>query len=194
MTARARNQARNLARHLALARDLAEALDLDPERALVLARVLARTRSRDGAQAHAHVLARARLRMPHLAPYLAHARDLALALTSGPDPTLDRARTLARALRTASRNVGVAQGGSGTVGSRNVAPATGAVRLIRGAVRVLPAEHRDRYRDEFDSELYELAAAGAARAAQLAYALRLLDRAWILRAELRECAARRTAA
>lgn len=190
MTARARNRARNQARLLALARDLAEALDLDPERALVLARALARTRSRDGAQAHAHVLARARLRMPHLAPYLAHARDLALALTSGPEPTLDRARTLARALRTASHNVGAA----GTATSHKMAPATGATKLIRSAVRVLPAEHRDRYRDEFDSELYELTAAGASRAAQLAYAVRLLDRAWVLRAELRESAARRRAA
>jgi hypothetical protein len=74
---------------------------------------------------------------------------------------------------------------------RSVAPAAVAARVARGAVRVLPAAFRDRYNAEVGSELYELAAAGASPWAQLAYAVRLLDRAWVLRAELREAAAKR---
>jgi len=58
-------------------------------------------------------------------------------------------------------------------------------RVTGVAVRVLPARHRERYRDEYGSELHELAAAGTPRWRQIAYALRLLDRSWVLRAELR---------
>ena len=64
-------------------------------------------------------------------------------------------------------------------------------RLTRTVLRVLPPADRPRYDEEFRSEVYELAAAGASRWAQLAYAVRLLDRAWVLRAELREVAVRR---
>lgn len=67
-------------------------------------------------------------------------------------------------------------------------PAAGAVKLARGTVKALPAANRSRYHDEFTSELYELAAAGASRWKQLAYSLRLLNQAWVLRAELRATA------
>jgi WhiB family transcriptional regulator, redox-sensing transcriptional regulator len=64
-------------------------------------------------------------------------------------------------------------------------PVRWAGRLAGMAAQVLPAEHRARYQEEFAGELYELAEAGAPRRRQLAHALRLVDRAWILRAELR---------
>ena len=64
-------------------------------------------------------------------------------------------------------------------------------RLARGAVRVLPVTARGRYREEFESKLYELAAAEASRWTQFLYGIRLVDRAWVLRAELRLAARRR---
>jgi hypothetical protein len=64
-------------------------------------------------------------------------------------------------------------------------------RLVQFATRALPPQHRARYRDEYRSELFELAAAGTSGRGQLIYALRLLDRAWVLRAELRESVARK---
>lgn len=64
-------------------------------------------------------------------------------------------------------------------------PARAARALTDVVVGVLPAEHQGRYREEFSSELYELAAAGGSKWMQVAYAVRLLDRAWVLRAELR---------
>ncbi|MCU7726253.1 hypothetical protein ODJ79_21200 [Actinoplanes sp. KI2] len=75
-------------------------------------------------------------------------------------------------------------------GPRPATPAAVAAWLAHKAVRVLPAASRDRYHDEFGSELYELAAAGASRWVQLRYVTRLLDQAWVLRAELREAATR----
>lgn len=68
-------------------------------------------------------------------------------------------------------------------------PTAGAARRLTSvAVRVLPPGDRDRYRDEFRSELHELAVAGASGWAQVAYAMRQLDLAWVLRAELRTAA------
>ena len=58
-------------------------------------------------------------------------------------------------------------------------------RLTAVAVRVLPVQHRARYREEYLAELYDLAAMGVPRWGQLVYSLRLLDRAWMVRAELR---------
>jgi hypothetical protein len=70
-------------------------------------------------------------------------------------------------------------------------PGRAAGQVAGIAVRVLPAGHQARYREEFAAELYDVAEAGASRWRQLAYALRLLDRAWMLRAELRAPAHRR---
>jgi hypothetical protein len=77
------------------------------------------------------------------------------------------------------------------VAANAAVPVAVAVRLANGAVRVLPAGCRCRYDAEFGSELYELAAAGASRWEQMMYAVRLLDRAWVLRAELRKAAVQR---
>jgi hypothetical protein len=72
---------------------------------------------------------------------------------------------------------------------QGAAPLSGAVRLARVSVRVLPTEHQARYDEEWRAELHDLAAEGASWFGQLLYALRLLDRAWVLRAELKAAAA-----
>ncbi|MFJ8691042.1 hypothetical protein [Micromonospora wenchangensis] len=80
---------------------------------------------------------------------------------------------------------------SGTPSTTRVRRSPSAERLVSAAVRVLPAEQRSRYRDEYRSELYDIAAAGASRWSLLTYALRLVDRAWVLRAELRDVTLKR---
>jgi hypothetical protein len=65
------------------------------------------------------------------------------------------------------------------------------VRLAGVAARLLPAAARARYREEYQGELAELAVAGAGRRNQFGYALRLLTRAPLLRAELRSASRRR---
>jgi len=60
-----------------------------------------------------------------------------------------------------------------------------AARLLSGASRILPASQRARYADEFQSELWDLAAAGAGRRGQLAYAIRQTGSVPRLRLELR---------
>lgn len=74
------------------------------------------------------------------------------------------------------------------------APAVMATRIAHGVVNILPVDSRSRYREEFESDLQELAVQGASRWAQIAYSFRLVDQAWILRAELQRAAARRKAA
>ncbi|BCJ51856.1 hypothetical protein Asp14428_33310 [Actinoplanes sp. NBRC 14428] len=61
-----------------------------------------------------------------------------------------------------------------------------ALRLADRTARILPPLSQARYEEEFRSELFELAAAGATWWAQLRHTLRLFDRAWVLRAELHE--------
>jgi hypothetical protein len=58
-------------------------------------------------------------------------------------------------------------------------------RLVDVASCVVPVVHRERYREEWRSELHELAAIGRSRQQQLTYAVRLLTRAWEVRFELR---------
>jgi hypothetical protein len=65
------------------------------------------------------------------------------------------------------------------------APWTGAVRLTLVSVRVLPVTDQARYAEEWQADLYELAFTGASWWAQLVYALRILNDAWVLRAELK---------
>lgn len=66
------------------------------------------------------------------------------------------------------------------------APSRSASQLVNGAARLLPAADRGRYQEELHAELLELAAGGATRRAQLAYAGRLAARIWSLRRALRE--------
>jgi DNA-directed RNA polymerase specialized sigma24 family protein len=70
-------------------------------------------------------------------------------------------------------------------------PARAAARVAGLATRVLPVAHRVRYRDEYQSELYEISSAGASWWQQMMYAIRLLDRSWELRFELRQQKTRR---
>jgi hypothetical protein len=72
-----------------------------------------------------------------------------------------------------------------TVGGRGRNPATrSAVKVVAVAVRILPAKDRPRFDEEFRSELYYLASAGASRMAQLRYALNQVNRAFEHRTEL----------
>jgi hypothetical protein len=74
---------------------------------------------------------------------------------------------------------------------RQVKPRRVAGRVADLAARVLPAAHRARYCDEYRSELHDLAADRASWWQQVMYAVRLLDRSWELRYELRRPAAGR---
>jgi MFS family permease len=56
--------------------------------------------------------------------------------------------------------------------ARKVAPSANG--LLTATVRLLPADHRNRYRQEYRSELLDLAQAGAGRIGQLRYAFRQL--------------------
>ncbi|MEV6304103.1 hypothetical protein AB0M02_32190 [Actinoplanes sp. NPDC051861] len=129
---------------------------------------------------------RARLieRLLDEATSVAEARSIQVALARVPDLAIDVEGILYVLINDADRRTVVPSEPSPK------APAASAAQLARGAVRVLPAAARGRYRAEFDSELYELALAGVSRWAQFLYGLRLLDRAWVLRAELREAALR----
>jgi hypothetical protein len=98
----------------------------------------------------------------------------------------DEMRQLAEQIATA-RQPGPAVDAEG-----RVAPLTSAVRLTHLSARVLPAADRARYQEEWHAELYEMALAGASRWAQLIHALRILNEAWVLRAELKAPAPQRT--
>jgi hypothetical protein len=63
-------------------------------------------------------------------------------------------------------------------------PAGVAAGLVAQAVRVLPADHRARWREEFDAELRELADTAVSRWAQVGHAVRVTGRAWLLRRAL----------
>jgi hypothetical protein len=65
-------------------------------------------------------------------------------------------------------------------------------RLTAWAARILPVADRSEYEELFGSELYELAQSDGGRRAQLAYALRVLVRAPLLRRELRAPARERS--
>jgi hypothetical protein len=67
--------------------------------------------------------------------------------------------------------------------AREVAPS--AIGLLTATVRLLPADHRDRYRQEYRSELLDLAQAGAGRIGQLRYSFHQLRSAPQMRFTLR---------
>lgn len=68
--------------------------------------------------------------------------------------------------------------------------ARAAARLAAAAARLLPPPERARYGEEFRSELWDLAAAGVGRRAQLAHAARVAARAAAMRPALRAPARR----
>lgn len=147
--------ARNLACALARARNLA----CDRARARNLVRVLDRAHSR------ARHLVRA------LERELDRARNRHLIRA------LNRTRTLLRSLAGLARNRDATAPEPGYTGSA-VGPVSRS--LVAMAVQVLPAQHRDRYRDEFRAELHDL----PNRWQRLGYALRVLSGAGDLRRAL----------
>jgi hypothetical protein len=71
----------------------------------------------------------------------------------------------------------------GRHGTSRIVPS--AARLLSFAARFLPAGDQARYKEEFRSELWDLAAAGAGSRAQLIYAIRQASSVLRLRLELR---------
>jgi hypothetical protein len=178
-------------------RDLARELARDLVDAVGLARDVDRACDRFPFQTSAPDHAR------DLVRNLDHARELVLILASDPaialghasnrEPASELARNFIREVahnlisEPASENAVTAQHEGG-----QVVPLAG--RLLAIATRLLPVRDRARYADEFRSELWEIAHAGAGRRrAQLAYAARQVMSAWRLRAELRVPRRRRAA-
>lgn len=196
---------RELASELASARDLAFALARDRDHGSALARARDRNREYELARAlareldHANTLAvelrRARgldpARVREVSFTLARAHARARALDLPRIRVLDRARALVRDLDRhldrASTLVGDLAHSLACDSERTPRePMLLAGRLLAVAAWMLPAGDRHRYREEFWSELAEIASAGGCRRAQLGYAIRQVKSAsWSLRAELR---------
>ena len=155
------------------------AQSFDPSLALVLDRARAQAFASADALDRAHALDRARAR----ADALADARASASATVGALRSTLDLNRILDFARDLASGYVPERSNGSSVS-----APAG---RLVVVAVRLLPTADQSRYGEEWRSELWELAHAGASRRRQAAYALRLLGAALALRGALRDPRRRR---
>lgn len=119
-----------------------------------------------------------------------HVRILAREL----DRVLDRAQTTAAALIISLDREGVGRAGGmvqtvsrdAAVGQVRRRQSRGAQRLTGLTVRCLPSQYRARYREEYGSELYELAC--VSHRAQWQYAINLMIRTWPLRRELRRAA------
>ena len=153
----AHDLARALARDLAHDRDLAG--DDDLARARELDRTLARARELDRLLVHnrSYALVSAR------SSALAHARALAARLASDLAHSYECALGLDRV-----SSSGAAPGQQGTV----VRVAPSARRLLAVAGWLLPAADRARYSEEYSSELWDIAHAGARRRHQFQYAIR----------------------
>ncbi|MGH3934998.1 MAG: hypothetical protein ACRDS1_08490 [Pseudonocardiaceae bacterium] len=183
---RARDRARNLvyARELAhaLARDLGLALARDPtfDRDLTHARTLThalnealelnRTLDRSHALDLVHTLARVRARGAY-AFDLTHDSTRARAIDRAHNCAIELIRTLDRA-----RDVHVPARHKAVPDAGNSLPGRVPRGVVALATRVLPAWERPRYREEFRAEMVELP-----RQERLEYALRVLARAWVLR-------------
>ncbi len=124
----------------------------------------------------------------------AYDREIAYDLTESLNQAINRTHNLVQAINRAKK-LDNSHETSGAYDEDTPQPAPlnpAARRLADIAARVLPAAHRARYRDEYRSELHDIAATGASWWQQVAYAVRLLDRSWELRYELRRSAARRS--
>jgi hypothetical protein len=193
----ARAQAGALALDIDRAREEVGALDSDLVRAYVTWRTrdvaLARNLSgaRDLVRALDGNLARARARVRAfdvdvaVTSHLAH--DLARDLECDLDSTLTRGRKLAYTLarldliRTHRLRDDDAAGRTPSHAT-DVAPSAG--RLVAVAARLLPASDRDRYSEEYSTELWEIASTGAGRRQQIQHAARVLTRTIQVRGEV----------
>lgn len=192
--ARARADNRALALDLELARELAIDLNSDLTNARDLNNALALDLNNDLNRAvnlsRSRDLARDLTNARDLNSDLNNARDLNLSrsrdLTRDLNLSLDHALDLALALDKVLGSTPTTPAAHGVVGSaavNGVSPV--AERMVAGLVRLLPAENRSRYREEYTAELDELAKVGLSRWAQLGYAARVGTRVWSLRAALR---------
>ena len=209
---RARDRGRALALALAHARDRADnralALDLELARELAIDLNSDLTNARDLNNALARDLNNARdlnsdvnlSRSRDLARDLNNARDLNSDLNNARDLNLSRSRDLTRDLNLSldhaldlalaldkvlgsTPTTPAAHGVVGSAAVNGVSPV--AERMVAGLMRLLPAENRSRYREEYTAELDELAKVGLSRWAQLGYAARVGTRVRSLRAALR---------
>jgi hypothetical protein len=128
--------------------------------------------------ARAYVTARDRARMT--------SRDLAAALTVARNRARDLANALAETLLAASIRVDAT--GEREAPARPTRPA---VRVAWTATVLLARQDRLRYDLEYRSELADMAATETSRTQQLKYAIRLLFRTPLLRAELARTRRRR---
>lgn len=167
-----------LGRHLT--RDLASDLDRARNRTRDLIRTLNRARSIDQARTRAPVsdFDRGRTATDGLTYACNLASDLHLLLSSIIDRVSGVHMTLKHPSVAAKENR-----------SRRVTRP--AARLTNAAVGLLPRRDRDRYAEEYRSELTDLATAGAGRWQQLIYAGRLLARTVSLRSALTQRRRRR---
>lgn len=153
-----------------VADDLAEARDHDrATRGTSIDRTLSLDRALADARAYAKARDQARM----------SSRDLADALTVARNRVRDIANALAETLPAASIRV-EATGERGAPAR----PTRPAVRVACTATVLLARQDRLRYDLEYRSELADMAATGTSRTQQLKYAVRLLFRTPLLRAEL----------
>jgi hypothetical protein len=171
----ARDLAHDLPRDFALFRNLLRANALDLPRDFALFRNLLRANALDLALSLARSDALSLARDRDLVSARRHARELANALL--------KAVEKAERLRLANEER--------ELGNPALRPVRAAGRVAGLAARVLPLAHRERYLDEYRSEVHDVAATGASWRQQVAYATRLLNRSWKLWYELRRPAARR---
>ena len=170
--------AREIADAQEIAREIARAERAAREIAISIAREIA------DAQEIARHLADAREIAPALDRIVTFALALARELADARElaHVLGRACDLTRELDGFLAGVGITASSSGQLR----VPMRLAGRLTAIAAGLLPGAERARYREEFGSELAEIARAGGGRRAQLAYATRtVLTSAWQLRAALR---------
>jgi hypothetical protein len=168
------------------ANDLAHTLDLDDfitwnfVRVLELARIVELELARDHVLASAYDLASARDLARNLNRTIACARDLARdrALVVLRDEAHGFACDLWRDLARGTGRMAVHESQPGHRVGR-VAPSAG--WLLTTAARLLPVADRARYSEEYRSELWEIADAGAGRRQQVRYSVRQLTRVARLR-------------
>lgn len=96
----------------------------------------------------------------------------------------DDVAVLANAGRDLAQMVVQSEDASRRAGSTEPRHSVLADRLLGQAMRVVPVAHRDRYDEEFRSELDQLAEE-CGRSAQVGYALRVARQVWMLRVALR---------
>lgn len=118
-----------------------------------------------------------------LAGAVERGEDLGHAMDVADEYALELAATIARLGGKYKRAV-LSQDRSGRADSAAPRHSVLATRMLRQAMRVVPVAHRDRYDEEFLSELHQIAQTHG-RWAPVCYALRVVRHVWRLRFALR---------